>query len=234
MIISHEHKFIFLKTRKTGGSSLELALRKLCGPDDVITPIGDEEELRQRSLNYDGRAPQNWQVHSWWRSPQPLFKRYWLKASAKDYGFYNHIPANDARMLLKDDAIWNNYFKFAFERNPWDRQVSAYFFRYRKSKNPPSFSEYMHRPRRAWINNYDIYSIDNEVCVDFVGRFENLSDDFGKVLKTVGLSFDAPLPQAKTDFRRDAKHYRRHYDEETRELVRKWYGREIALLGYEF
>ncbi len=31
MIISHEHKFIFLKTKKTAGTSVELALTRLCG-----------------------------------------------------------------------------------------------------------------------------------------------------------------------------------------------------------
>ena len=44
MIISHEHKFIFLKTKKTAGTSIELALSQLCGPDDVIPPITDSDE----------------------------------------------------------------------------------------------------------------------------------------------------------------------------------------------
>lgn len=57
MIISHEHKFIFLKTRKTAGTSVELALRQLCGPDDIIAPIGNAEERRQQSLHYQGRPP---------------------------------------------------------------------------------------------------------------------------------------------------------------------------------
>jgi hypothetical protein len=38
MILSHEHKFIFLRTKKTAGTSIELALFELCGPNDVITP----------------------------------------------------------------------------------------------------------------------------------------------------------------------------------------------------
>ena len=44
MIISHEHKFIFLKTRKTAGTSIELALSQLCGPNDIITPISPNDE----------------------------------------------------------------------------------------------------------------------------------------------------------------------------------------------
>ncbi|MEX1060372.1 MAG: sulfotransferase family 2 domain-containing protein [Methyloceanibacter sp.] len=230
MIISHEHKFIFLKTRKTAGTSIELALSQLCGPDDIITPISPNDE----PFRANGRGPQNWRRHSWWQSKRPLFQRYWFQVYAGDYGFYNHMPATEARALLNDDKIWRSYFKFAFERNPWDRQVSAYHFRYRRAKNPPPFSSYMQRKRRAWINNYEIYSIDGAACVDFVGRFENLTEDFRKALKQVGVDFDQELPRAKANFRRTQKHYRDYYDEETRGIVNDWYAPEINLLGYEF
>jgi len=234
MIISHEHKFIFLKTRKTAGTSIELALRKICGPDDIIAPIGDAEERRQRALQYDGRPPQNWRVHGWWQSPEPLFQRHWLKVSPRDYGFYNHITAKQARALLNDEKVWRSYFKFAFERNPWDRQVSAYHFRYRKTKSKPPFSTYMRRRRRAWINNYEIYSIDGDACVDFIGRFETLEVDLLNALKKVGLNFDQELPRTKTNFRETQKHYRDYYDDETRKIVAEWYAPEIKLLGYKF
>ncbi len=230
MIISHEHKFIFLKTKKTAGTSIELALSQLCGPDDVIPPITDSDE----ALRAEGSEPRNWRMHGWWQSPRPLFKRTWLKVGPQDYGFYNHMPAAEARALLNDDKIWRSYFKFAFDRNPWDRQVSAYHFRYRRKTNPPPFSDYMHRRRRAWINNYEIYSIDGDVCADFVGKFENLTADLRKALKQVGLDFDQKLPRAKGNFRRSQKHYRDYYDDETRAIVGDWYAPEIRLLGYEF
>ena len=38
MIISHEYEVIFVKTRKTAGSSMEIALSKYLGDKDVITP----------------------------------------------------------------------------------------------------------------------------------------------------------------------------------------------------
>jgi hypothetical protein len=230
MIISHEHKFIFLKTRKTAGTSVELALSHVCGPDDIITPMSPKDE----PLRAEGRGPQNWRVHGWWHSKRPLFERYWFRADAHDYGYYNHIPAKEARELLNDDKIWRSYFKFTFERNPWDRQVSAYHFRYRRSDNPPPFSSYMHRKRRAWINNYEIYSIDGDPCVDFVGKFESLTADFRKALKEIGLDSDRELPRAKANFRRSPRHYRDYYDDETRGIVNDWYAPEIRLLAYEF
>ena len=43
MIISHRHRFIFIKTQKTAGTSIEVFLSGLCGPEDVVTPFGAPE-----------------------------------------------------------------------------------------------------------------------------------------------------------------------------------------------
>jgi Sulfotransferase family len=228
MIVSHEHKFIFLETKKTAGTSIELAIRQLCGPDDIITPLTEIDE----ALRAGGRGAQNWRLHGWWGSPRPLLKRRWFKFTAEDYGFYNHMPAAQARARL-DEKIWRSYFKFAFDRNPWDRQVSFYHHRYRHEKAPPSFACFMHQDRQARINNYDIYAIDGDVSVDFVGRYESLADDLKIALGHIG--FDtAELPRAKTTFRRGNAPYREYYDEDTRDIVARWYAREIELLDYAF
>jgi hypothetical protein len=39
MIASRLHNFIFIKTMKTAGTSIEMALSPHCGPDDILTPI---------------------------------------------------------------------------------------------------------------------------------------------------------------------------------------------------
>ena len=36
MIISHKHKFIFIKTKKTTGTSVEIFLSNICGLDDIV------------------------------------------------------------------------------------------------------------------------------------------------------------------------------------------------------
>jgi hypothetical protein len=230
MIISHEHKFIFLKTKKTAGTSIELALSQLCGPDDVITPLAPADEV----LREGRRSAQNWRLHGWWESPRPIWKRRILKTNAEDYGFYNHVPAERAKALLDDDKIWRSYFKFAFDRNPWDRQVSWYHHHFRRKSTPPPFADFMRTDRRARIDNYDIYAIGGDVAVDFVGRFENLEGDLKRALAQAGLTLDAPLPRAKGTFRRGAAPYRDYYDAATRAIVGDWYDREIKLLGYVF
>jgi hypothetical protein len=230
MIISHEHKFIFLKTKKTAGTSVELALSELCGPDDIIPPVTESDE----ALRAPGSGPRNWRVHGWWQSPRPLHRRGWFKIVPEDYGFYNHMPAKEARALLNDDKIWNSYFKFAFDRNPWDRQVSAYHFRYRGKKRPRPFCEFLEDSKRARLNNFEIYSLDGEPCVDFLGRYETLEDDFRRALGEIGVKFEKPLPRAKGGIRKNGKSYRDYYDARTRDIVGEWYAREIQLLGYSF
>ena len=41
MIISHEHRFIFVKTHKTAGSSLEVALARECAAGDIVSHMED-------------------------------------------------------------------------------------------------------------------------------------------------------------------------------------------------
>ena len=64
MIVSHEHKFIFLKTKKTAGTSIELALTEaLRARRRHHAPDQDRRgEARRR------RGAQNWRLHGWWGS----------------------------------------------------------------------------------------------------------------------------------------------------------------------
>ena len=206
MILSHEHKFIFLRTKKTAGTSIELALSELCGPDDVITPLTREDEARRAGR----RGAQNWRLHSWWKSPR-LLKSAWFKFSAKDYGFYNHMKAEEMRAHI-DPAVWRSYFKFAFERNPWHRQVSLYYHRYREEDDRPDFATFILKDKKAHINNFGVYSIDGTLAVDFLGRFETLEKDLRFALEHVGLSTAEALPDAKTRFRPGSVPYRDHYE----------------------
>ena len=37
MIISHKHKFIFVRPRKTAGTTMQNVLSTICGEEDIIT-----------------------------------------------------------------------------------------------------------------------------------------------------------------------------------------------------
>jgi hypothetical protein len=58
VILSHSRKFIFIKTRKVSGTSMEISLSQACSGDDILTPISYEDELIRSDLG--GCLPQNY------------------------------------------------------------------------------------------------------------------------------------------------------------------------------
>lgn len=232
MIVSHEHKFIFLKTIKTAGTSIESALSQICGPKDIITPYREENETDRL-----GRAPQNYRIDHPLKPKRSLWRRLVLRPERyyhRSVGFYEHMPASEARAFLGEE-IWQSYFKFAFDRNPWDRQVSWYFYK-TKSKHPaPSFDRFMKRRDRAYVWNYEIYSEPSGPAIDFLGQYERLEQDLKKVLRHVGIEEEIDIPRTNVSGKRpDRQDYREFYTPHTRGLVADWYAREIALFGYRF
>jgi hypothetical protein len=232
MIISHAHKFIFIKTKKTAGTAIEAALSQLCGPSDVITPYREESEQERKGL-----APQNYRVEHPLKPKRPLWRKL-LGRPERYYhpsvGFYEHMPASLVRAYVGEE-IWRGYYKFAFDRNPWDRQVSWYFYKTKSKARRPSFERFMRSRARAYVNNYQLYTEGGALAVDFVGRYERLDDDLRKVLKRIGVKRPIEVPRTNVNRDRDATgDYRSLYTDATRATVAEWYAPEIALLGYGF
>jgi Sulfotransferase family len=229
MIVSHEHKWIFLATLKTASTSTEMALSRLCGPGDIIAPISVEGLKRSElpALNHKlglGR----WGIHV----PGELRHRF-----PRLHGFYRHMPASQVRHLV-GDQVWRSYFKFATERNPWDRQVSYYLWKTKSRKERPDFESFITASwwergfHRAYQSNWPIYTINGKVAVDRILRFENIERELGEVCRQLGTEQDMQLPRAKIG--PDRLGYRHFYNDRTREIVAQWFRREIAAFGYEF
>jgi hypothetical protein len=228
LIISHDYKFIFIKTNKTAGTSVEIALSKFCGPDDIVTPISGNDEAQRKEMGYTGA--QNYQAE---RRLLPRRISSLLGMSEKK-AFFNHISAGRIRAQIPRET-WDSYFKFCIERNPWDRAISGYFWKNRKEPRQPLIE---------WLKNgghkvlqergRDLYLIDGDIAVDRVIRYENLSDELEEIRLNLGLPEPLELPNAKSSSRKGARDYREIFGEEERRIVERDFAFEIATFGYSF
>jgi len=149
-----------------------------------------------------------------------------------------HNTASSLRAQLPS-RIWTQYFKFGFVRSPWEREVSNYEFIRQRRIQPTfgaiehlsSFDEYVDKYVR--LNSYPqrLFFTDElgELIVDYVGRFENLADDFARVSSTIGIT--ATLPHLNYTKHRS---YRDYYTETSRQIVGEIYAEDIGLFGYTF
>jgi len=150
-----------------------------------------------------------------------------------------------------NDEKWKDYFKFTFVRNPWGKMVSAYHLDHRSWHVPlntipkdVTFEYFLKNiawdengdPRNThWVKHYKfIENIQDptERWIDFIGRFENINDDWKIVCEKIGIN--EPLPYANKNQNKPKADYRTYYNDETIEIVRKKFERDIELFDYSF
>lgn len=226
MIVSHRYRYIFIKTKKTAGTSIEIALSRHCGPRDIITRLvnADEELRAQRG----GRPPQNTEMPwlasrlSRWRG-EPEAARKELK---------NHVPATRVREWV-GPRTWNRYFSFCFERNPWDKAVSAFYYRYPQGTRDDLAAFILNGEVENFADIHRYTDTEGKVMVDHIGRYEHLAAELDEIRTRLGLP-ELELSRAKGQFRGDKRHYREIFTPEERDRIAAVFHREIALLGYEW
>lgn len=243
-IVSHNHRFIFLKTRKTAGSSIEIALSRLCNADDFIIPLSypddPDEQLRREA---GGHPPVNWEKR-WWQYRTWKEIRHRLKYGKKALILGTHATAPEIRAHF-GDGIWSRYLRITVERNPWDKAVSRYWWMKHRSERRhgpgfPSISEFLQRVARErphWLTNWDHYTINDQLAVDVVLFYETLQQDLHALETRMGLpggSLDLPQKRAKGGIRRDHRHYREVLGPDDRQLIADVCRKEIAAFGYQF
>ena len=154
----------------------------------------------------------------------------------KAFGQYigqHHLKPQIVKKIGNDK--WEDYYKFTFVRNPWDRLVSLYHFRLRKMRHlikGRKFKEWLecifdeYHPKvhqHYWITE------DDKLIVDFVGKFETLNEDFSKVCEKIGA--DVSLGHFNKS---KHNHYMSYYDDESRQLVQDKCKVDIEMFGYTF
>ena len=230
MILNHRYKFIFIKTRKTAGTSIELALSQFCEKNDIISPLSLEDEEMRTELGYPD--PQNYNIPL----PRLLFRSPKACLSAIRYPknriFYRHIPAERIKRAVSTN-IWNNYYKFCFDRNPFDRAISRYYWQTRNITEKPDINEFILKSTKKMLSNWHIYTIDNKIAINFVGKYENLKEDLKKISKDLKLP-TLEIPNAKSNARINREHYSKVLSLESRTYIEKMCADEINYFDYEW
>lgn len=228
MIISHKYKFIFIKTKKTSGSSIEIFLSQFCGEDDALSVI-NPEVYPHFPKNYRG----------FFNPIADIIEmrgdgyRKVLRKFVKREKYYSHIPARVVRRRLPDE-VWNEYFKFCVERNPWDKTLSYHHWYNFKHGTQRTLDEYINEGN--FCINYPLYTDENgKIIVDRVIRYESLLPELGEVFAMLGIPFSGTLGvSAKGDARKDKRPYQEVYSERQRAAVEKAFAEEIKMHGYTF
>ncbi|NQU49232.1 MAG: sulfotransferase family 2 domain-containing protein [Planctomycetes bacterium] len=208
MLLSLEKQFLMIHVPKTGGTSAAKAL-------------------------------DSWVVHPPTDKLNKVLCRMHLRKDPARFMLRVHGGLNYAHKVLPN-GLPKSLFKFAFVRNPWDRLVSEYSFvvdreihpRHKEVCKLGSFADYLkyeHERARGRSQVDMLKGPDGKLGMDFVGRFENLREDFAEACSRIGV--DAALPHLNRTKHRD---FRDYYDSQTRDYVAKHWHQEIQLFGYDF
>lgn len=220
MLVSHRHRFIYTKTVKTAGTSVEIYFEDACLPpaSDAIRGHAIAETVTDAGI-------------IGYRGVDPGGSRY-----------YNHMPASDIRALVGAE-VWDSYFKFCVIRNPFDKLVSLWWAIVSGDPRHPDIVRDFSSIRTEFSNwcaesaaravDRDKYLIDGKVSMDGFIRYESLPDDLRQVCDRVGLPFRPDkLGQYKSGLRASPRPSIEYYEPAAVRAVRDVFGWELDYFGY--
>lgn len=161
MIVCHPLKVIFLKTKKVGGTSFEIALSSFCDSQCIITPITPADEQSRRDLGYC--------------SAQNFDHPQWPDDSPSTGVFFNHMTARQAKALIPAD-IWESYTKITIVRDPYDAMISRYFWE-GGARTGLDFGSFVSAYRCFLTENSEIAPLDGPAAMDHYLRYDHLEQD---------------------------------------------------------
>ena len=187
MILSFQDRFLFLKTKKSAGTSLEIALSAICGPDDIITEITHVDQLEREALGFPG--PQN-----------HIIKRVTVHGKVpKAHKFYNHMSYDEVRTRLPQLNL-DDFFIFAVERDPVDRMMSLYHFQGGEAKHG-SLEAWLNSPKSGRHHGWDLYHHEGKCVADKIYFYEELDSACEDLSARFGVEVKLPEYRAKGNYR---------------------------------
>jgi hypothetical protein len=163
----------------------------------------------------------------------------WKKRLNRIVKHYGHHDSAFEIKIKTSNEIWNNSFKFAFVRNPWDWHVSL--FHYMKQTTTHfqhhiikhmSFEDYCY-----WrFNNDPIIQTDflideeNKYLLDYIGKVEDIFYEINYISKKIGVDLNLSWENKSI---RD-RNYRNYYNERLKKIIGDLSEPDIINFKYEF
>lgn len=176
MIVSHDHKLIFLKPQKVAGTSFEIALSRYLGPRDIVTTVAPEDEVVRRKAGYCGA-----QNHIFTAGDLLRQRKYREIAKAllrcrMPRKYFHHIPASAVKRRV-GAQVWDEYLKVSIVRNPWDIVVSKFYWDQGRDADIADLTRWSSANRDFFAFNRRMYLIDEEPVIDHFLRYEHFRED---------------------------------------------------------
>ena len=233
MIISHKHKFIFIKTAKTGGSTIENILGHHLGDQDIASGSGYHDNFNNRKMRRT--HPRNFIKFDY---PSVL-------------GGYSHVPASFLYKKYFKGNKPKDYFVFTIERNSYDKAISHWWWqrhtkRLYKRQRPTEISlrehltalidsPHNHNHLSCWWRYTQPPAFEN-FNVDKVYQYHEWADMWKDLSER--LSIDIDIEKTETIRFKDSKkpfaHYSHAYKDNEQELVDQLCEQEIKYFDYKF
>lgn len=216
MIVSHSRKFIYVKGLKVASTSMQMALAKVCGPEDIVTPVAE---------TYIDYTPTN--------HLRPGHTSYNSPTDHTALLYSADMTAHAIRRLFPEE--WEEYFTFTGVRNPWDKALSLYHHNVYAGNPAGSNPSEAILSGAMSLSQWDWYSDENGPMVDFFVHYEHLQRDLAVVGRRIGLDGPLPMPErARTEYRTDRTPYQEVLTPEAAQFIADQCAREIAEFGYEY
>lgn len=222
MLISHTRKFIYMKTVKTAGTSVEVYLQDLCVPDEMKGKISERTNAIMTENGVVGARG----------------------ADVQSQPFFNHMSAAQVKAKVGDE-IWDEYRKLCVIRNPYDKVVSWFWMKLHpslKAKIQTEGFEFFRSVFNNWLlvcprlpDDKSVFMIKGQLVLDEFIRYESLIEDLGRVVSDMGFSEPAiELGRYKSAHRQfSEKSFRDYYSEDAAEVVSTTYATEFELFEYD-
>jgi hypothetical protein len=221
--------FIFVKTKKTAGTSIELALSPHCGPQDTVSPISVKYDLERAAA---GILPRNFgppEIEGPYVAALQARSGRLVRQAANLRAICNaHAPAFKIKAFV-GDAFWNTAFKFTAERHPYEKALSL---AWHKWPGEGDFATHLDRTVKGGpYVGHTRWRIGGEPVIDDIVRQESLERDMARIATRLGLpALEFPTARKRD---RDRSAARDVLSDEQKKIVRQRCKPEFEMLGWE-